>query len=143
MTDQQSDNRTAARRAGDTETWDEKVLTALMTTPQGRYWMERLLEFCNVGGSAYHWDGDTAAAMKRDGMADVGRYLERELQTYCPDLYVRMIRERRGRAERQMDKQAREQSRQDGPRHFASGYTVVDDLEALQRAEEAKQKPNA
>jgi hypothetical protein len=154
MTDQRPDDRTAARRAGDTETWDEKTLQALMSTPQGRYWMERLLDLTSPGGG-FGGDGTAIAlglAFDR-GKEEIKRYLETQLNDYCPDLYLRMIRERRARFDRQMEKQAREQTRRDGPEaKFGRGpvVTSVEDMADAQRAEaeelaareaKAKQKP--
>ena len=135
-----ADDRTAARRAGDPETWDAKVLADLMATPQGRFWMERLLDLTSPGGG---FTGDGAAmalglAFDR-GKDEIRRYLETQLNDYCPDLYLRMIRERRARFERQMEKQAREQTRRDGPQDFVSGFTVIDDAIARQESEYVKQ----
>ena len=148
MTDQQPDDRTAARRAGDPETWDAKVLNDLMMTPQGRYWMERLLDkTATVGG--FGGDGTSIALglAWRAGGAEVGGYLEGQLQDHCPDLYVRMIRERRERAARAIEKEARAQRRQDGQPFEHSGYTMMDGLAEKQRVEaeaeaaKAKKKP--
>jgi hypothetical protein len=50
-------------------------------------------------------DGDALGMAKRDGRADIGRYLETQLQEYVPDQFVRMIRERRTRMERDAEKQ--------------------------------------
>lgn len=102
---QQQIEHEAASEAGRVRHWDEEVLTSLMNTPQGRYWMERLLDICCVGQEMYHWDGDALGMAKRDGMAQVGRYLETQLQEYVPDQFVRMIRERRTRLEREKEKQ--------------------------------------
>lgn len=141
------DDRTAARRAGDTETWDAKALTDLMSTPQGRYWMERLLDLTGARSALYGNDGDALGMAWRDGKAEIGRFVETQLETYCPDLYLRMIRERRARIERQIEKEQREMARRSGPPAGPSGYTVVDDVMARQEAEAAKKqqakKPNA
>lgn len=143
---EQPDDRTAARRAGDPDTWDEQVLTGIMQTPQGRFWMERLLDLTGARMALYGNDGDALGMAWRDGKAEIGRWLETQLETYCPDLYLRMIRERRTRMERQASKITREQTRRDGPQHSVSGYTAIDDMMAQQEAEAAKQqkpKPNA
>jgi hypothetical protein len=102
---QQQIEHEAASEAGRVRHWDEEVLTALMNTPQGRFWVERLLDLCGVGRPLYLDDGDALGMAKRDGRADIGRYLETQLQEYVPDQFVRMIRERRTRMERDAEKQ--------------------------------------
>ena len=141
MTDQQPEDRTAARRAGDPETWDEQVLQGLMQTPQGRFWMERLLDITGLGAPLYYSDGDALGMAWRDGKAEVGRYLETQLHTYCPDLYLRMVRERRSRADRAVKQQLREQSRRDGAEFQHSGMTSIDAMADDQRNETPPPKP--
>jgi hypothetical protein len=80
--------------------WDRDVVNNLMGTPQGRFWMERLLDFCGAGRPTYADDGDALGMAKRDGRADIGRFLQGQLEEFCPDLFLRMVRERRGRAAR-------------------------------------------
>lgn len=77
--------------------WDAEVLNALMSTPQGRYWVERHLDFCCEGRDLYLNDGDALGMAMRDGLARAGRKLRIELEEHCPDLLLRMVRERRGR----------------------------------------------
>lgn len=134
------DDRTAARRAGEPENWDQKVVTDLMDTPQGRFWMERLLDLCGAHHPVYAHDGDALGMAFRDGKADIGRYLETQLEEHCPDLMLRMIRERRARFARQQEKLAREQARRDAETTAHSGVTSVEELADQQRAEaEAEQ----
>ena len=137
MTENQ-DERTAARRAGEPENWDQKVVAELMATPQGRYWMERLLDLCGARHPLYNHDGDALGMAWRDGRADIGRYLETQLEQYCPDLYLRMIRERRARIERERAKQAREDARRSGGGDIHNGVTPVEELADLQASAEAQ-----
>jgi len=76
---------------------DRQVCEALMSTPQGRHLMERFLDFCCEGRELYLDDGDALGMAKRDGLAKAGRWWRMMLEEHCPDLFLRMIRERRGR----------------------------------------------
>lgn len=140
MTEQ--DDRTAARRAGEPESWDGKVLNELMATPQGRFFVERFLEFTGLGRPVYLNDGDALGMAHRDGLGNAGRYWETALLEHCPDLYLRMIRERRTRVERERQRQEREAARRDGPQDGHSGVTSIDELADQQlEAETAAAKP--
>lgn len=144
MTDRQ-DDRTAARRAGERENWDSTVVNGIMDTPQGRYWMERLLDRCGAGHAVYGHDGDALGMAWRDGRGDIGRFLTGQLETFCPDLYLRMIRERRARVERARAKAEREETRREGGPEQHSGVTSIEELADAQRheaeAQAAKTKP--
>lgn len=148
MTEQQ-DERTAARRAGEPENWDAKVVSELMATPQGRFWMERLLDLCGSRHPLYAHDGDALGMAWRDGRADIGRFLETQLEQFCADLYLRMVRERRARVERALERERREEERRAGPQDGHSGVTAIDELadEQLRAAAAAaavpKKKPKA
>lgn len=80
--------------------WDAEVCTNLMSTPQGRYWVERHLDFCCEGRDLYLNDGDALGMAMRDGLARAGRYLRIQIEEHCPDRMVQMIRERRSRLAR-------------------------------------------
>ena len=93
----------AEKRAAEAEKlveWDAKVINDLMSTPQGRHWVDRHLDFCCEGRDLYLNDGDALGMAMRDGLARAGRKLRVEIEAYCPDLYLRMVRERRGRMAR-------------------------------------------
>lgn len=77
--------------------WDAEVCHHLMSTPQGRFLMERFLDFCCEGRDLYLNDGDALGMAMRDGMARAGRWWRVMLEEHCPDLFLRMVRERRGR----------------------------------------------
>lgn len=77
--------------------WDQRACLALMETPQGRFLMERFLDFCCEGRDLYLNDGDALGMAMRDGMARAGRWWRVMLEEHCPDLFLRMIRERRSR----------------------------------------------
>lgn len=125
------DERVAARREGQHEEWDKKVLEEIMASAHGRYWMERLLDRCGTNQELYLNDGDVYAALKRDGRADIGRYLEGQLQDHTPDLFLRMIRERRARIQRVVDKNEREERRRIGPGEVDVEETVAVGVEEL------------
>jgi hypothetical protein len=80
--------------------WDAEVCTNLMSTPQGRYFVERYLEYCCEGRDLYLNDGDALGMAMRDGLARAGRWLRVKLEEHCPDRYLQMVRERRGRIAR-------------------------------------------
>lgn len=150
---QADEERTAARRAGEPENWDAKVLNDLMATPQGRFWMERLLDRCGAGHAVYGHDGDALGMAWRDGRGDIGRYLMSQLESYCPDLYLRMLRDRRTRVERAREKAEREEARRSGESEAHSGVTAIEELadtqrreaeaEAARQAAAAKKQPKA
>jgi hypothetical protein len=135
------DERTAARRAGDTETWDAQAITNLMATPQGRYFMERLLDLTGARHGLYGNDGDALGMAWRDGKAEIGRYLETLLLEHCADRYMQMIRERRQRFDKAMRSQTREQARRDEP-NPQRGMTYEEMMADMQKveAEQAKEK---
>lgn len=107
--------------------WDGKVLNDLMSTPQGRYFVERYLEFCCEGRDLYLNDGDALGMAMRDGLARAGRKLRIQFEEHCPDLYLRMIRERRSRIARaQAAIGAREAASSPDAAH--SGLTPVEEM---------------
>jgi len=109
--------------AGRVEEWDRKVVTALMETVEGRYWVERFLEHCDMFSAKYRGDGDTAGTLWRDGRADAGRYLFVQIEKFCPDNYLRMIRERRMRIERAEKARKR---KEDSASTNGVGLTAID-----------------
>lgn len=135
------DERTAARRAGDPEVWDEVALTNMMANPQGRNWMATLLDLTGARHGLYGNDGDALGMAWRDGKAEIGRWLETQLLHYCPDRYMQMVRERRQRADRAMRAQEREQARRDEP-NPQRGMTLEEMMADQQKAasEQVKEK---
>ncbi len=140
-----------AERPRETETdkvarWDAEVLTNLMSTPQGRYWVERYLDFCCEGRDLYLNDGDALGMAMRDGLARAGRKLRIELEEYCPDRLLQMVRERRSRIARQQAAiAAREAAAQ--PENQHSGMTPIEAMAdeqqrlAEEEAERERRKP--
>ncbi len=122
--------------------WDAEVCTSLMSTPQGRYFVERFLEFCCEGRDLYLNDGDALGMAMRDGLARAGRYLRIQLEEHCPDRLLQMIRERRSRLARaQAAVAAAEASKQ--PQDAHDGMTPVErmaDEQARLAAEEAERE---
>jgi hypothetical protein len=136
MPDEQ-DQTTAQQQLDD---WDKAVLTTLMTDSKGRYFMERLLERCGSRSQRYMNDGDALGAAWRDGRASVGDFLETELERFCPDLLLKMIRERRARLGRAVKAQQDSEAQ-------AKPFTGLTDIERradMQREEdEARHAPSA
>lgn len=122
--------------------WDAEVCTNLMGTPQGRYWVERYLEFCCEGRDLYLNDGDALGMAMRDGLARAGRYLRIQLEEHCPDRLLQMIRERRSRLARaQAAVAAQEAAKQPQDEH--DGLTPVErmaDEQARLAAEQAERE---
>ncbi len=122
--------------------WDAEVCSALMNTPQGRYFVERFLEYCCEGRDLYLNDGDALGMAMRDGLARAGRYLRIQLEEHCPDRLLQMIRERRSRIARaQAAVVAAEAAKQ--PEVQFSGETFIDqmaDEQARVAAEEAERE---
>ncbi len=109
-----------------------------MSTPQGRYFVERQLEFCCEGRDLYLNDGDALGMAMRDGLARAGRWLRIRLEEHCPDRYLQMIRERRGRIARaQAAIKAQEAARQ--PDDQRDGMTAVEAMADHQAREAADQ----
>ncbi len=118
--------------------WDAEVCNALMGTPQGRFFVERFLDFCCEDAELYRDDGDALGMAKRDGLAKAGRWLRVQIEQHCPDLLLRMIRERRGRIARAQVAIAEREAAGDDER--PSGLSPIEaaaDEQARLAAEEA------
>lgn len=119
--------------------WDAEVCNNLMGTPQGRYFVERFLDFCCEGRDLYLNDGDALGMAMRDGLARAGRYLRVQLEEHCADRLLQMIRERRSRIARaQAAIAAKEAAAEPGDDHAAlSPVEAMADEQARIAAEEA------
>lgn len=139
MTDDRSEPSSDADRIAE---WDRQTCTALMSTPQGRFLMERFLDFCCEGRDLYLNDGDALGMAMRDGMARAGRWWRVMLEEHCPDLFLRMIRERRGRFARAQAAIKRQEAEGEATELTPSGTPVeaMADEQARLAAEEEKQK---
>ena len=62
--------------------------------------MEGVRDYRCGGRGLYLYDGDALGIAMRDGMARAGRWWRAKLREHCPDLFLRMIRERRSRLSR-------------------------------------------
>jgi hypothetical protein len=120
--------------------WDAAVWKSIMEDSKGRYMIERLLERCGALAPRYNHDGDALGMAWRDGRAAVGAFIESELERSCPDLLLRMIKERRNRLTRQLDQQRKETAAQQ-ERPFR-GATDVERMADAQRAEDEAKRPN-
>ena len=141
-----NDERAAARREGEPETWDGKAVNELMSTPHGRRLVERFLDHCGAGGGLYRFDGDVLGMAWSDGLADAGRFWESVLLHHCPDLYLRMIDERRARLERDRKAIEKQEARRETPSEplTVTGIEDLADEQArLAAEEEARQAREA
>ena len=95
--------------AGRQAAQDKEVVSAILATPNGRYWMERALEFCQMYDATHTTIDDTLIKL---GRRQVGAFLMDQIEQYAPDAYLRMIGERRARLEQAKTKKADEEKRQ-------------------------------
>lgn len=142
MTDTPEGGKPRETEAQRVARWDAQVLTGLMSTPQGRYFVERFLDFCCEGRDLYLNDGDALGMAMRDGLARAGRYLRIALEEHCPDQLLRMVRERRGRFARAQAEIAAREAAQAAPAEdqFLSPIELMADEQARLAAEEAERE---
>ena len=82
---------------------DRDVVTGLLSTPMGRHWYERLLEFCGL----YDYDFRGSKRLHIGlGRKQVGGYLLNQVEMHAPEAYLRMLTERRARIELETVKKA-------------------------------------
>jgi hypothetical protein len=129
----------AKAEADQTRDWDAEVLNGLMGSPKGRYWMERLLDRCGSRQPRFLGDGDALGAAKRDGKAEIGDFLEDQLEQHCPDRFLQMIRDRRARLGRLRKKIEDDEALQ--RRQPAKGLTTIDEMADAQFADASRPKP--
>lgn len=143
MTDASDDPRPRQTEAERIAEWDGKVLNDLMSTPQGRFWVERHLDFCCEGRDLYLNDGDALGMAMRDGLARAGRKLRIELEEHCPDRLLQMVRERRGRLARAQAAIAAREAVPEEPATLSPIEAMADEQKRLadEEAERAKRKP--
>ena len=123
--------------------WDAEVCNSLMSTPQGRFFVERYLEFCCEGRDLYLNDGDALGMAMRDGLARAGRWLRTQLEEHCADRYLQMIRERRGRTARTRSAIAEREAAAEPAEAQLRGITPIEELadeQARQAAEDAERE---
>jgi hypothetical protein len=141
-----ADDRPATPRASP-DTWDGKAITELMSTPHGRRLVERFLDHCGAGARRYQHDGDALGMAWRDGLADAGHFWEALVLHHCPDLYLRMIRERRARLERDRATVKRKEDRRDPatepPVTVSAVEELADEQARLAREEEERRAREA
>jgi hypothetical protein len=92
------------REVGQAEKREETTIGVIMATYEGRWWMSDLLERCSLFTALYRGDNDAMGMAWRDGRADIGRFLLAQIDGHTPELYARMMRERRTRLEKQQEK---------------------------------------
>jgi hypothetical protein len=117
--------------------WDRAVWSSIMADSKSRYTIERLLDRCGSRQQRYLNDGDALGAAWRDGRASIGDFIEGELERFCPDLLLKMIRERRARLGRAIKAQRDAEAAE--PKPF-QGVTDIERMADAQREQdEAKQ----
>jgi hypothetical protein len=117
----------------DPQDWDGKAIVALMSLPHGRRLVERFLDHCQLNARLYHFDADGLGMAWRDGLADAGRFWEALLLHHCPDLYLRMVKERRARIDRAREQVARKEDRRDPATAAPLTVTGIEELADEQR----------
>lgn len=83
--------RAAQKRSKTDRALDDGVLTMIMTTPNGRAWMWRLIARCHAFKTPY--TGDDAATNFQLGEQNIGLELIADLLRACPDQFIFMMRE--------------------------------------------------
>lgn len=73
---------------------DQNVVAGLLSTPDGRFWTERVLEFCDMYNASFI---SFEALAVGTGRRQVGIFLLEQIELHAPDAYLRMIRERQAR----------------------------------------------
>ena len=87
---------------------DKRVVEGLLSTPEGRFWVERLLEFCGLYDYDYRGDAELKIGL---GRKQVGGYILHEIETHAPDILARFVVERRMRVEAERAKRVEEDKR--------------------------------
>ena len=82
-----------AKRGRDLELDDVRFV---MNAPQGRRFMNRLIEFCGVNRSSFTGNSTT---FFNEGQRNVGLMLFADVEESCPELYLLMRQEARKREE--------------------------------------------
>ena len=75
---------------------DKRVINGLLSTPEGRYWVERLLEFCGLYDYDFRGNHELLIGL---GRKQVGGYILHEIEVHAPDILARFVIERRMRVE--------------------------------------------
>lgn len=109
---------------------DKDVVLNLLSTPDGRYWVERVLEFCDI----YNAENASADVLFiRLGRKQVGLHLLSMIELHASDAYLRMIRERQARlvilAAKKEEDERKQRQRDAG--YGANGVPGVTDLEEM------------
>ena len=116
-----------------TEQWAEQFWQGALSDPKGRFVVSELLDRCGARQPRF-LDSDYIAAARRDGRAEIGDLIESEIERYCPDRLLQMMRERRSRIVRAKKKLTSEEAGK--PQGNPSGRTALDELADQQKAEE-------
>lgn len=89
------EERTAAGRVlAEQRRRDKDVVAGLLSTPAGRDWVERVLEFCNMNDASFT---STEVLLTTNGRRQVGLFLVEQFETYAAEAFIRMRRERLAR----------------------------------------------
>ena len=132
--------------AGRVAAADKRVVEGLLATPEGRFWTERLLEFCGLYDYDYRGAHELHIGL---GRKQVGGYVLNEIEKHAPDTLARFVIERRLRVEAAKVKSVEEDKRQrrvDRPLDFAdmpdeTPYETLMDQQARDLAPKTPEKP--
>lgn len=83
--------KAATKRSKSDRSMDDGVLLSLMTTPNGRAWMWRLIARCHAFRTPY--TGENNATNFQLGEQNIGLELIADLLRACPDQFIFMMRE--------------------------------------------------
>jgi predicted restriction endonuclease len=76
------------------EELDQRLITQIMSTPQGREWMWNLLALCKIGHTAMRQtDRETAFTL---GEQNIGLQLQNKIFIHAPDMWIKTLEERQG-----------------------------------------------
>lgn len=75
---------------------DQDTVMTLLSTPSGRYWVDRLLDFCKTRDVEHVSIDDT---MIKLGRKQVGEYLLDQIERHAPEAFLRLVTDRRARVE--------------------------------------------
>lgn len=139
----EDEERGKKRRAGDEKAADEATVKLIMSSYEGRRWMCRVLEFAAMYQPMYRMDGDVYGAMKRDGKADVGRFLLGQIDVYASNDYARLIREMKARNDRAAEAAQKAIEPEQEPEAFSPLEDMADRQMAEFQAQAAKRAAQA
>lgn len=89
------DIKRATKAAKATDIARKGVVLNLMSSTAGREWMLNILELCHIFQTSFVPEGLTIAFL--EGQRSIGLHHLNDIMQYCPDSYIKMMRERNER----------------------------------------------